>query len=138
MNNRNKKKELLLKDLCARLPYETRVRYIYAFAGAVGISGYSDEGILSYDNLQDFSQTNVGYEKRRVDNILPYLRPMSSMTEEEKDYYDSITYTEDETHFKGVWCNTVVDWLNTHYFDYRGLIEMGLAVEAPAGMYNFF
>jgi len=138
MNNRNKKKELLLKDLCARLPYETRVRYIYAFAGAVGISGYSDEGILSYDKLQDFSQTNVGYEKRRVDNILPYLRPMSSMTEEEKDYYDSITYTEDETHFKGVWCNTVVDWLNTHYFDYRGLIEMGLAVEAPAGMYNFF
>lgn len=127
MNNRNEEKELLLKDLCARLPYETRVRYIYAFAGAVGISGYSDEGILSYDKLQDFSLPNVGYENRRVDNILPYLRPMSSMTEEEyREFgYDVLRYTPME-----------FDWLNAHHFDYHELIGKGLALEAPKGTYN--
>ncbi len=145
-------KQLLLKDLCARLPYETRVRYIYAFAGAVGISRYSDEGILSYDKLQDFSLPNVGYEKRRVDNILPYLRPMSSMTEKEYETFP-IPYSFDSF---STWNNTIlseviegtqiligideiteiIDWLNAHYFDYRGLIEKGLALEAPEGMYK--
>ena len=125
------KKELLLKDLCARLPYETRVRYTYAFAGVVGIDIYSDEGTLYYDKLQDFSLPNVGYERRRVVYILPYLRPMSSMTEEEKEEYqaffnyDGVEYPEE-----------YIDWLNAHHFDYRGLIEKGLALEAPEGMYN--
>jgi hypothetical protein len=126
-----KDKELLLKDLCARLPYETRVRYTYAFAGAVGINKYSDEGTLYYDKLQDFSLPNVGYERRRVVYILPYLRPMSSMTEEEKEEYqaffnyDGVEYPEE-----------YIDWLNAHHFDYRGLIEKGLALEAPEGMYS--
>lgn len=128
-------KQLLLKDLCARLPYKTRVRYIYAFAGAVGISGYSDEGILSYDKLQDFSLPNVGYEKRRVDNILPYLRPMSSMTEEEKSDFHNFKYWILQGDVEHCTIN-MMDWLNANHFDYRGLIEKGLALEAPEGMYK--
>ena len=136
-------KQLLLKDLCARIPYETRVRYSYAFAGAAGINEYSTEGTLSYDKLQDFSLPNVGYERRRVVCILPYLRPMSSMTEEEKHELYNIRpyFINSDNIVSGTQCNTFIqasecqDWLNTHHFDYRGLIEKGLALEAPEGMY---
>lgn len=30
----------------------------------------------------------------------------------------------------------VIDWLLAHHFDYRGLIPMGLALEATEGMYK--
>lgn len=68
--------------------------------------------------------------------IRPYLRPMSSMTEEEEKEYFGFYFYE-----KNVFANTLgafklMDWLNEHYFDYRGLIEKGLALKAPEGMYN--
>lgn len=125
---KNEEKELLFKDLCGRLPYHVRVKVWLA-------DGDTEEGPLDLQhNYGDVLLDAFYYEK--ITKIRPYLRPMSSMTEEEKDYYDSITYTEDETHFKGVWCKTVVDWLNSHHFDYRGLIPMGLAIEAPKDMYK--
>ncbi len=121
-----KDKDLLTKDLCGRLPYGIKVEVCI-----------KDKDIKSVDNVK---YDTVGTYIRLLDeekfSVKPYLRPMSSMTEEEKDYYDSITYTEDETHFKGIWCDTVVGWLNAHYFDYRGLIDMGLALEAPEDMYS--
>ncbi len=134
-------KELLLKDICGRVPYKMRVSYTYAFAGAVGINGYTVEGILSYEKLQDFSLPNIGCEKRWVTCILPYLRPMSSMTAEEKNEYTDIKKGEcngcvltgkgdPDTEF------LLVDWLNAHHFDYRGLIKKGLALEAPEDMYK--
>lgn len=106
-------KEPLLKDLCARLPYGTRIH----------ISHPSDNA-----ELDDWLTTGT------IDNFLffgsvkPYLRPMSSMTEEEKrdlggDIHTYYTIRE-------------IDWLNAHHFDYRGLIPMGLALEAPEGMYE--
>jgi hypothetical protein len=115
-------KQLLLKDLCARLPY--------------GVIVHNEEGHEGY--LNSINQTIFGVElgvnitaTRRVDFQLdtckPYLRPMSSMTEEEKDEYDRL-----------VMCNAswvVDDWLNAHQFDYRGLIPVGLALEVPEGMY---
>ena len=63
----------------------------------------------------------------------PYLRPMSSMTEEEENKYNSLNGYE-----KGIFPHTeeAFDWLNAHHFDYRGLIEKGLALEAPEDMYN--
>ena len=76
--------------------------------------------------------------------IRPYLRPMSSMTEEEfkkwrklvdlrreptKDIFDTAILS-----FKNI--DEVTDWLNSHHFDYRGLIEKGLALEAPEDMYK--
>lgn len=149
-------KQLLLQDLCARLPYETRVRYTFAFAGAACITGYSDEVILSFDKLQDFSLSNVGYETRRVVNILPYLRPMSSMTEAElnecvqqsgirdvecphwHDLPKEKQFDERLKHSMNMFLvdSRTIDWLNKKMFDYRGLITMGLALKAPENMYN--
>lgn len=73
-----------------------------------------------------------------------YLRPMSSMTEEEEKEYNQLCYNCQEqdsvdyniTELDRTQLIYVVDWLNAHHFDYRGLIEKGLALEAPEGMYN--
>lgn len=117
-------KELLLKDLCGRLPY--------------GVIVHNEEGHEGH--LNSINQTIFGIELgvnttaiRRVDFQLdtckPYLRPMSSMTEEEKQEYEA-TCSD--------WYETLgtYDWFIAHHFDYRGLIEKGLAIEAKEGMYK--
>jgi hypothetical protein len=81
-------------------------------------------------------EPGVDYEASIVD-IKPYLRPMFSMTEEEKKEYDALyTYVEGciDRKFK-IDFSLTTDWLNSHYLDFRGLIEKGLALEAPEGMY---
>lgn len=130
-------KELLVKDLCARSPYGL-ICSIYR-VDDLGV-GWRDEKLSGYfynDISWEFyfGETPISIYND-ISKIKPYLRPMTSMTEKERVHYNSITYTEDEMHFKGVWCN-VVEWLNAHHFDYRGLIDMKLALEAPEGMYNF-
>ena len=121
-------KELLTKDVCSRIPYHLKVNYADK---VYDVLGYTNNKLII---VLPFMSNLEGHP---VETCKPYLRPMESMTEEEKDYYDSITHIGDETHFKGVWCNTVVDWLNSKDFDYRGLIPMGLALPAPEGMYNY-
>jgi hypothetical protein len=54
------------------------------------------------------------------------------MTEDEKAFYEY----HKEGHCSSGWATALVDWLNAHHFDYRGLIEKGLALEAPEGMYD--
>ena len=128
-------KELLLKDLCARLPYDPIV--------------YVDENL---PRLKLGAATRV-WEYIAVDKpCKPYLRPMSSMTEEEKEellnrlpkywgleidklgdlYFDicDASYPDIEL------LTDIIDWLNKKMFDYRGLIEKGLALEVPEGMYK--
>jgi hypothetical protein len=69
---------------------------------------------------------NDGFE---LTNIKPYLRPMSSMTREEGDELFQLM---------GNGCDSQrVDFYNSHYLDYRGLIEKDLALEAPEGIYKF-
>lgn len=110
-----KEKELLLKDLCARLPYGVIVEII----------SYGQEtlkpwfGELSCKDLDCFIH-DIAYE-----SIKPYLRPMSSMTEEEKNEHFGRTMTIDIVQTS----KEVIDWLNKKMFDYRGLIEKGLAIE---------
>lgn len=77
--------------------------------------------------------------------IKPYLRPMSSMTEEE---YNSMSWegcnhvinysVKHGFQFVEITSFTIeiLNWLNAHHFDYRGLIEKGLALEAPEDMYD--
>lgn len=101
-------KELLLKDLCARLPYNVKGL----------INGW--EGIIRPHDIEDF--------QKELRTIKPYLRPMSSMTEEEKEELRILKWTKLEHH--------TVDWLNAYHFDYRGLIPMGLALEAKEEVYN--
>jgi len=137
MNIAQEEKELLLKDLCGRLPYKPRVRYYYRSMGAVEINGYSDESYLSYQNLEDFSiYPKYGLEETRVCNILPYLRPMSSMTESEISVINYNQWRNVNHHGLAKLSSDIVDYCNQHHLDYRGLIEKGLALEAPKDMYK--
>lgn len=104
--------ELLFQDLCARLPYGVKV----TFAGYSG----RDDCILNSQHL------NSTYAIEYL-GLKPYLRPLSSMTEEEEDEYELVCRKS---------ITTQIDWLNKNMFDYRGLIEKGLALEAPESMYN--
>ena len=117
----NEEKQLLLIDLCARLPHgvvcemSNDVATITEKIGFPGIEQFADGNIV----------------------VKPYLRPMSSMTEEElSEYRDTCRYWN----IRGtvIYENTAdsFDWLNAHHFDYRGLIPMGLALEAPNDMYK--
>ena len=126
-------KELLLKDACARLSYGVKVNIKHnEFGDLIGIMDaiYHVEERIIVDNLSKaIASANVRCGGFLLDEceIKPYLRPMSSMTEEEEDELNSArmgNYGED------------MDWLNTHHFDYRGLIEKGLAIEALEGMYK--
>ena len=112
-------KELLIKDLCARLPYGVFVK-----EGDV-----NDRVIYTYD-----------YHPH-IETCKPYLRPMSSMTEEEEKECIDISRTIIIPHVRNWFGFSITnpfftDWLNSHNFDYRNLIEKGLALEAKDGMYK--
>lgn len=116
-------KQLLLKDLCARLPYGVR----YKGDGGWGINPYQHTTSLGIILLSE--------------EPLVYLRPMSSMTEEERnEYFDFRNQELQRVAFAEVGRESAIaeisDWLNAHHFDYRGLIENGLALEAPDCMYK--
>ena len=112
-------KQLLLKDLCARIPYRTIVQLnpgAYNKPETCILTGVHGERV----------HLNVDSDPFRVDHIKPYLRSMSSMTDEEENEYINT--------FLSMW--DAVDWLNAHHFDYRGLIPMGSAIKAPKDMYK--
>ena len=120
-------KELLLKDLCARLPYGVKVQ---SPNGEISVL-VNPPCTIQDDNF----------------NFKPYLRPISSMTDDERTQLDLILpfgvkleYGDVDFAEASIADTTTVldyiDWLNTHHFDYRGLIEKGLALEAPEGMYQ--
>jgi len=122
-------KELLLKDLCARLPYG--VKYQDRIEGGIHI--------LSLNVIHHYER------------FIPYLRPMSSMTEEERDEVEEISHgwfyinedgeiypmgrLTDCGEFEDAILPTFEYFLKNH-IDYRDLIDKGLAIEAPEGMYN--
>ena len=134
-------KQLLHKDLCARLPY-----------GFI-IHRYSDNVDIEINTVDDFAHF---LEYSEGEDFKPYLRPKSSMTEDEwKEFSAFIGKTEMYVQqirldadsmanpiIGGFQCvywglfDKCVDWLNKNMFDYRGLIPMGLALEAKEGMYN--
>lgn len=149
-------KQLLLDDLCSRLPYNVCVHIRYK-------TGEPCYGKLTSRDIQWFIDS-------KIENIKPYLRPMSSMTEDEMVDYGRLKLSSDKIYAfsnyrktgKGfVNIHTVdrktgketytfqvngrtmlydgyvgIDWLNKKMFDYRGLIPMGLALPALEGMYN--
>ena len=115
-------KNLLLKDLSGRIPYNVKVQT----PDGDTVELYSI-GNCEMDDTKTRLFINGGYYP---DIVKPYLRSMSSMTEEEKEEYDK---TFDWDYFIQ---GTPFDWLNAHHFDYRGLIEKGLALKAPEGMYK--
>ena len=121
-------KQLLLVDLCARLPYNCKVTIAEG-----GIDGLQWNNVPLNSYLLYQIEEEDGWEY-----IKPYLRPMSSMTEVEKKEYHNLCYEEERECYEfGEWVTRVyyhdtiesIDWLNAHHFDYRGLIEKGLAIE---------
>lgn len=124
-------KELLIKDLSARLPYGVKIRVEYPFLEE---KDWCPEDLHGLDLRREvIAGTSV-----RIEEFKPYLRPMSSMTEEESEKFEEFLQLQAEyttgadIRLKYDMC----DWLNSKHFDYRGLIEKGLALEAPEEMYN--
>ena len=124
---KKEERQLLLKDLSARLPYNPMVHI-------------HDLNTTDYDNYlyADDLDSMMSYSIR----LKPYLRPMSSMTkEEEKEYRKTmdkyISNSDDFSKYTEYsWTIDTFDFLNAHHLDYRDLISKGLAFEAPKDMYK--
>lgn len=126
-------KELLLKDLCARLPYGVQVsindKIITTLKNLKVTHFYNDT-----NTVQDtFVQVDIsdGNDFVKITSIKPYLRPMLSMTEEEKLEYQSLCkgMLMIGTTYELIDTIESIDWLNSHHFDFRNLIEKGLAID---------
>lgn len=127
-------KDLLLKDLCARLPYGVKAIVKTHKGENVGkIISVSTKNNIILGELYN------GKECFWLDygSFKPYLRPMTSMTKEEKVIYSNYKIVVRDLGIVFEYnLDFVTEWLLKHHFDYRGLIEKGLAIEAPEGMYN--
>ena len=144
-------KQLLLKDLCARLPYGVKMRY------------KDEEGVSTLCQIDTFYTDVDGFHCLirmaeppgifyDLNEFKPYLRPMSSMTEDEKkklkdmhclDNADALVSMKEQGAIDNPSLDFVqlprthsFDFMNSIHVDYRGLIEKGLALEAPEGMYE--
>lgn len=106
-------KDLLMKDLSCRLPY-----------GVICEDGYGNDlelnGIDIPNTITFKCATKSFWITDDLDKCRPYLFPMSSMTEEQVDEFEKC----------GLEAYHDYDWLNKNHFDYRGLIEKGLAIDA--------
>ena len=119
-------KQLLLADLCARLPY--KVKGVYARTDIKNLS-------ICEITTHLYGEMEESFNGKEKCEFIPYLRPMSSMTRDEEIEWLTITLGGTD------WLlidnfDKAVDWLLAHHFDYRGLIEKGLALEAPEDMYK--
>lgn len=114
-------KELLIKDICAKLPYGLKVHTEASDMYIETIEGISlDKGLLSVSHKNIFSSIIIEHCK-------PYLKPMSSMTNREKAEYTSLRskggYDWDEYE-----ADKLISWLDKNMFDHRGLIKKDLAL----------
>ena len=119
-------KNLLMKDLCGRLPYEVKGFHRGEVQRLLLMDSFGSYQVNGYDAW--FNLNSVEFK--------PYLRPMSSMTKDEYKEYDEFEFISASHFAHGIEAGELTDWLNAHHFDYRGLIGKGLALEAPEGMYN--
>ena len=119
--------ELLLKDLCARLPYGVKI--------SVNNNIGTLQGINVIDNVAEYSS----FLSSDIEEVKPYLFPFSSMTDEQEKEYNILRDDVQTYHYEfGDIVDDVelcdnwesIDYLNAHYFDFRGLIGKGLAIDA--------
>lgn len=138
-------KELLLKDLCARLPYGVKCQIDTGDADV-----YVDTlATITIDGCVCFMETIDTEDALEYDNIKPYLFPLSSMTEEQYNSLHELgilnncshSYEYVNPHIHGVsfifkefktYSLELIEWLNKNHFDYRGLIPMCLAIDATS------
>lgn len=139
-------KDLLLKDLCARLPYGVKCVFRSTQGDIPSTVVRIDKEAEMVIHRPDGQKIEYFYFIE--DGMFkPYLRPLSSMTEEENKQRKELSIllwynSNGERGFDGFGeisgedVLKAVDWLNAHHFDYRGLIKRGLALEAPESMYK--
>ena len=108
-------KDLLFKDLCARLPYNPLVEYK---GESYNVLGIAHERLVLCKPFMSYTLN----ENPLVEEVKPYLLPISNMTKEQKKYI------RDKHPFGAT--HEVFDWLDKNNYDYRGLIEKGLAIDA--------
>lgn len=121
-------KDLLLKDLCARVPYGVWIE------AKLKDCPFSAKCMLNPRNTGDITLIEIG----QYDFYKPYLFPLSSMTEEQEEeldkYLDMDSKSLIDGYKNGLKCAhpyfNVQDWYNKNHFDYRGLIPKGLAEDA--------
>ena len=134
-------KELLLKDLSGRLPYGVMCN--------IGLKYPLQLQRIFVDKLDgillDFYEDGNDYQVY-LSEVKPYLRPLSSMTGEEKEKLKNISDAEEVTsnsicYLEGdtledymseipfILCYNIVAWLLENHFDFMGLIPRGLAIE---------
>ena len=131
-------KDLLLKDLCARLPYGVKVAFLNE-----DLTHHSEpKALIRIECINNLNYSRLEDEDGNttiVEFVKPYLFPLSSMTDEQI-YQSPFGYATMDTIRQGdIWSTItigckeyadIVDWLNKNHFDYRGLIPMGLAIDA--------
>lgn len=147
--------QLLLIDLCEKFPFGVKVKINGVMSNPPGceLIGILGKAKTVYVHLIPASIP--------IEEVKPYLRPLDSMNNEEKrelfklcEYYEQEDWERKITEVYGIeiasrfslsydtdfklWGIDMkpIDWLNSHYFDYRGLIKKGLALEAPENMYQ--
>lgn len=118
---------LLLEDLSARFPYRVKCELLHCghryAAKIIGLNNFVVKVIIPGTSIT---------KEIPITDVKLFLFPLSSMTEEQEEEYHSIcmpVFIEEEG---GEYLDTLksFDWLNSHHFDYRGLIEKGLAIDA--------
>ena len=112
-------KELVFKDICARLPYGVKVESVFL---------NTDTKKRKSCGIEVFDATCILMIRDGFGEFKPCLFPLSSMTEKQKKEYQYITerWMNDPSYS----ISDSIDWLNENHFDYRGLIEKGLAIDA--------
>ena len=152
---KEQEKKIMMIDLCARLPYGVKGKVETTDGNGKEIK---DDGVINSVFINEHGGVYICIEgaEYELEDVKPYLRPLSSMTEEEKKYLENnFRFYFDECSdgiTNGIYyaifnrtiyqmineddISDIIDWLNAHHFDYRGLIENGLALPAPNEMYN--
>ena len=131
-------KQLLIKDLYARLPHGVKIATRqYNYCDILTPKGIVGDKCYFNDNPRYDGDCSI-------DDVKPYLRPMSSMTEEEKREVSELGVCDDGAFHNDVYdvgtsmeeAFAAISWFLGRHFDINHLIEEGLALEAPEGMYE--
>lgn len=111
----NNDKELLLKDLCARLPYGVKLQFNHIITSPAILKGIN----------KDFIECDIA--ACELEDVKPYLFPLSSITEEQEKELNNYLTTDKKIMMGSV---KEIDWLYKHHFDVHNLIHYGLAIDA--------
>lgn len=142
---KQEEKDLLFQDLCVRLPYGVKIS-VPSWDGEKQECIDKVDVLYSVNRDEYIKSTNEDYDFN-IEDIKPYLFPLSSMTDEDKFEFRKLTANYDnkesmgnfmfryeelleELEMIGFFPYEIYDWLNKNHFDYRGLIERGLAIDA--------